>query len=214
MPTAAWLCVCMYDRMSTDYTWILYYDLWFFEALRHDIFLGQLVFNHSTSKAHFILLLSGVQPVTILWITTAHVLPSLSSSVHWHLLPLWGGPQLSLCVHAELPTRELWHHPNQRRGRRREVWWREDMIVIEHFRVQSVSTSEEFSIMYCININQYQCWVPQVWVHVYTCIRILNCWVGSEAINYSILVCSMSHTYVYMNNLTTTHANSWLCVYM
>ena len=41
------------------------------------------------------------------------------------------------------------------------------MIVSEHFRVQSVSTSEEFSITYCININQCHCWVPQVWVHVY-----------------------------------------------
>ena len=26
----SWLCVYMYDRMSTDYTWSLYYDLWFF----------------------------------------------------------------------------------------------------------------------------------------------------------------------------------------
>ena len=79
-----------------------------------------------TGKAHFTLLLSGVQPVTILWITTAHVLLSLPCPVHGHLLPLWGGPQLSLCVHSELQISEPWLHSNHIRGRRREVWWRED----------------------------------------------------------------------------------------
>ena len=79
-----------------------------------------------TGKAHFTLLLSGVQPVTILWITTAHVLLSLPCSVRGHLLPLWGGPQLSLCVHSELQISEPWLHSNHIRGRRREVWWRED----------------------------------------------------------------------------------------
>ena len=66
------------------------------------------------------------------------------------------------------------------------------MIVIEHFRVQSVSTSEEFSITYCININQYQCWVPQVWGHVYrcTCIRIL----GSSTAEWEVRLIIMSYT--------------------
>ena len=99
------------------------------QAPRHGMFISVEVCNwkiRRTGKAHFTLLLSGVQPVTILWITTAHVLLSLPCSVHGHLLPLWGGPQLSLCVHSELHTSELWLPPNHIRGRRREVWWRED----------------------------------------------------------------------------------------
>ena len=111
----------LYSHQPTGQIW-QWHSL-ILQAPRHSKFISVEVCNwkiRGTGKAHFTLLLSGVQPVTILWITTAHVLLSLPCPVHGHLLPLWGGPQLSLCVHYELHTSELWLHSNHIRGRRRE----------------------------------------------------------------------------------------------
>ena len=63
--------------MNNVLIWNIYLaNLYWFPHTQSHISLceGQFVFNQKmcrTGKAHFTLLLSGVQPVTILWITTA-----------------------------------------------------------------------------------------------------------------------------------------------